>query len=108
RASIRDRPEPDHFGASAPGLASPSLASALAIFKPRKTCHALLARRGRGAHVVKPREQPLMQSEPRGEDFNIDEARRVLGDVFAPWVRDLGLSLESIHHLRPPDAAGVW
>ena len=24
--------------------------------------------------------------------FDIDEARRVLADVFAPWVNDLGLS----------------
>jgi uncharacterized protein (TIGR00369 family) len=44
-----------------------------------------------------------MQQEPAAGDFNIDEARRVLGDVFAPWVRDLGLSVESIDHIPPAD-----
>jgi uncharacterized protein (TIGR00369 family) len=36
-------------------------------------------------------------------EFNIDEARRVLADVFAPWVLDLGLSIESIDHEPPTD-----
>jgi len=49
-----------------------------------------------------------MQQDAPAEDFNIDEARRVLGDVFAPWVRDLGLSVESIDHLPPPGAANDW
>jgi len=49
-----------------------------------------------------------MPSEPQAEDFNIDEARRVLGDVFAPWVRDLGLSVEGIDHLPPPGAPKDW
>jgi uncharacterized protein (TIGR00369 family) len=49
-----------------------------------------------------------MQSEPQAEDFNIHEARRVLGDVFAPWVRDLGLSVEGIDHLPPPGAPNDW
>ncbi|MBV9566387.1 MAG: PaaI family thioesterase [Bradyrhizobium sp.] len=39
--------------------------------------------------------------------FNIDEARRVLGDVFAPWVQDLGLSIESLDH-EPPLNAPDW
>ncbi|WP_027552602.1 PaaI family thioesterase [Bradyrhizobium sp. Cp5.3] len=40
------------------------------------------------------------QSEPA---FGIDEARRVLGEVFAPWVQDLGLSVERIDHVAPQD-----
>ena len=28
--------------------------------------------------------------------FDIEEARRVLRDVFAPWVQDLGLSIVEI------------
>lgn len=32
----------------------------------------------------------------------------MLGDVFAPWVRDLGLSVESIDHIPPDDAANDW
>ncbi len=40
-------------------------------------------------------------------EFNIDEARRVLADVFAPWVLDLGLSIESIDH-EPPAVSADW
>ncbi|MDE2378707.1 PaaI family thioesterase [Bradyrhizobium sp.] len=39
-----------------------------------------------------------------GARFDIGEARRVLGDVFAPWVQDLNLSVESIDHEPPPNA----
>jgi uncharacterized protein (TIGR00369 family) len=47
--------------------------------------------------------------QPRQEsgEFGIEEARRVLTDVFAPWVQDLGLSIESIDH-EPPAAAADW
>jgi uncharacterized protein (TIGR00369 family) len=48
-----------------------------------------------------------MQQKEQGE-FSIDEARRVLGDVFAPWVRDLNLSLESVDHTPPPGATTGW
>ena len=34
-----------------------------------------------------------MQSQPPAADFDIEEARRVLGDVIAPWVQDLGLTI---------------
>jgi hypothetical protein len=30
-----------------------------------------------------------MQHEQQAAEFDIEEARRVLGDVFAPWVQDL-------------------
>jgi len=40
--------------------------------------------------------------------FDIDEARRALGDVFAPWVRDLNLSVERVDHEPPPGATGDW
>jgi uncharacterized protein (TIGR00369 family) len=44
-----------------------------------------------------------------GDGFGgIDEARRVLGDVFAPWVRDLNLSIEAIDHDPPADGATDW
>ena len=42
------------------------------------------------------------------ETFDIDGARRVLGEVFAPWVRDLGLSVEAVDYEPPPDAAPDW
>jgi uncharacterized protein (TIGR00369 family) len=49
-----------------------------------------------------------MQHEPQVREFDIEEARRVLGDVFAPWVRDLGLSIDGIECDPPPDAAADW
>ena len=49
-----------------------------------------------------------MGHEPKAEEVDIEEARRVLGDVFAPWVQDLGLSIERIECAAPPDAAADW
>src|ERR1700694_3434016 len=48
-----------------------------------------------------------MQDQPKA-DFDITEARRVLGDVFAPWVQDLGLSVASIESAPPSGAAADW
>jgi uncharacterized protein (TIGR00369 family) len=31
-----------------------------------------------------------------GSDFTVDDARRILDDVFAPWIKDLALRIESI------------
>ena len=36
-----------------------------------------------------------MQKQQEGQGFGIAEARRVLDDVFAPWVKDLDLSVEA-------------
>jgi uncharacterized protein (TIGR00369 family) len=49
-----------------------------------------------------------MQQEPQAAEFSIEEARRVLGDVFAPWVRDLGLSIDGIEYDPPPGQAAGW
>jgi uncharacterized protein (TIGR00369 family) len=46
--------------------------------------------------------------EQKAEEFDIEEARRVLGDVFAPWVQDLGLSISSMECAPPPGAAADW
>ena len=43
-----------------------------------------------------------MPSQPDAE-FGLADARRILGEVFAPWVQDLNLSVERIEHLPPPD-----
>jgi uncharacterized protein (TIGR00369 family) len=48
-----------------------------------------------------------MQDQPKAE-FGIEEARRVLREVFAPWVQDLGLSMVSIDYVPPPDAGADW
>jgi uncharacterized protein (TIGR00369 family) len=49
-----------------------------------------------------------MPSGQQAEEFDIEEARRVLGDVFAPWVQDLGLSIAGIECAPPPGAAADW
>ena len=41
-------------------------------------------------------------------EFGIDDARRVLGEVFAPWVQDLNLSVEEFDFAPPPNAAADW
>lgn len=45
-----------------------------------------------------------MQQQQEGQEFGIAEARRVLGDVFAPWVKDLDLSVEAFDFEPPADA----
>jgi len=40
--------------------------------------------------------------------FDIEEARRVLREVFAPWVQDLGLSVSSIECEPPQPASSDW
>ena len=49
-----------------------------------------------------------MQQEQPAEEFGIATARRVLAEVFAPWVRDLDLSVEVLDHARPAGAAPDW
>jgi uncharacterized protein (TIGR00369 family) len=49
-----------------------------------------------------------MQDEPKALEFGIEEARRVLGDVFAPWVQELGLSIEEIDYVPPAGSAADW
>ncbi|HEY0566969.1 MAG TPA: PaaI family thioesterase [Xanthobacteraceae bacterium] len=46
-----------------------------------------------------------MQDQQQPKPFDIEEARRVLREVFAPWVQDLNLSLEGVDYDPPPDAA---
>lgn len=41
-----------------------------------------------------------------GSEFTIDDARRILDDVFAPWIKDLALTVESID-TAPRPAAGI-
>jgi uncharacterized protein (TIGR00369 family) len=53
-------------------------------------------------------DQAFMQSEQQAAAFDIAEARRILGDVFAPWVQDLELSLERIECDPPQAAPADW
>jgi uncharacterized protein (TIGR00369 family) len=49
-----------------------------------------------------------MHQEQKTAEFGIEEARRVLGEVFAPWVQDLKLSIDGLDYLPPPDDAAGW
>jgi acyl-coenzyme A thioesterase PaaI-like protein len=40
--------------------------------------------------------------------FGLQAAGRLLTDVFAPWVQDLGLLIESVEAGRPPGAPADW
>ena len=43
--------------------------------------------------------------QQQAADFGIAEARRILGEVFAPWVLDLDLSVEQFEFEPPADLA---
>jgi uncharacterized protein (TIGR00369 family) len=47
-----------------------------------------------------------MQGQQTAE-FGIAEAKRVLGEVFAPWVQDLNLSIEGFD-FAPPSGGSDW
>jgi uncharacterized protein (TIGR00369 family) len=53
-------------------------------------------------------ETTIMQSGQDAAEFDLDEAHRVLRDVFAPWVQDLGLSVEGVEMSPPPGASADW
>jgi uncharacterized protein (TIGR00369 family) len=46
--------------------------------------------------------------QQQGTEFGIDDARRVLAEVFAPWVQDLNLSVEDFDIAPPPEATADW
>ena len=48
-----------------------------------------------------------MQQREETAKFGIDDARRVLGEVFAPWVMDLNLSIEGFE-ADPLQGASDW
>jgi uncharacterized protein (TIGR00369 family) len=43
-----------------------------------------------------------------GPEFNLEGATRMLRDLFAPWVLDLGLSIESVSTSPPSNAVTDW
>lgn len=73
------------------------------IFKPRAGQQA-----DGETNVETGKEPAFMQREQQAVEFDIGEARRLLGDVFAPWVRDLDLSVAGIECAAPPGAASDW
>jgi uncharacterized protein (TIGR00369 family) len=80
------------------------------IFKPGGL-RAVFGRTHTGSTngTIPGKERPFMQHDQQpAAEFGITEARRVLGDVFAPWVQDLGLSVSRIEFAPPPGAAADW
>jgi uncharacterized protein (TIGR00369 family) len=53
-------------------------------------------------------EPAFMKNQQQTAAIDIAEARRVLVDVLAPWVQDLGLSVEGLECDPPPDAESGW
>src|SRR5262245_48140761 len=41
-------------------------------------------------------------------EFGIEDARRALGEIFAPWVQDLNLSVEQFEFAPPPGGGADW
>ncbi|MGH6783653.1 MAG: PaaI family thioesterase [Sphingomicrobium sp.] len=50
----------------------------------------------------------LHRLEPVEPDFGVNAAGRLMIDMVAPWVQDLGLLVESIETARPPGATSDW
>ena len=46
--------------------------------------------------------------EQQTAEFGIADAKRVLGEVFAPWVQDLNLSIEGFDFTPPPGGSADW
>ena len=46
--------------------------------------------------------------QQQAAEFGIGEARRVLGEVFAPWVLDLNLSIEGFDFTPPAGGTADW
>jgi uncharacterized protein (TIGR00369 family) len=44
----------------------------------------------------------------RDASFGLQAAGRLMTEVFAPWVQDLSLLVESVEPLRPPGALADW
>src|SRR3954468_2892448 len=53
-------------------------------------------------------EEAASMQEQQAAEFGIAEAKRVLGEVFAPWVLDLNLSIESFDFTPPPGGSADW
>jgi uncharacterized protein (TIGR00369 family) len=49
----------------------------------------------------------VMQQQQPAAEFGIADAKRVLGEVFAPWIQDLNLSIEALD-FTPSGNAADW
>lgn len=76
------------------------------IFKPKPLFPSAERPLQCGPTIVSGGKQKLMKQQ--ATEFGIDEARRILGEVFAPWILDLNLSIEGLDVTPPPGAAADW
>ncbi len=49
-----------------------------------------------------------MTAAPTISDFDTATATRILGEIFSPWVLDLGLAVERLETAPPPGAPADW
>jgi len=49
-----------------------------------------------------------MEQQQPATEFGIAEARRLLAEVFAPWVLDLNMSVEGFDFAPPPGGSADW
>jgi uncharacterized protein (TIGR00369 family) len=54
------------------------------------------------------KEEPPFMPPESSPAIDIEEARRILRDVFAPWVQDLKLSIEHFDHAPPRESSSDW
>lgn len=78
------------------------------IFKPRRPAPERMTlpcgcAHNAMKHPATRESATAMQTQPEAE-FGLADARRILGEVFAPWVQDLDLAVERIEHVPPADA----
>jgi uncharacterized protein (TIGR00369 family) len=60
------------------------------------------------APVTTSGEEAASMQEQQAAEFGIVEAKRVLGEVLAPWVQDLNLSIEDFDLAPPPGGTADW
>jgi uncharacterized protein (TIGR00369 family) len=49
-----------------------------------------------------------MTTEQQAAEFGLEDARRLLTEAFAPWVLELGLTVERLEMAPPAGAAADW
>jgi uncharacterized protein (TIGR00369 family) len=106
----RNRPakhEGPHLWFDAPDVpqSAAGLAGFRAVFVARRRCSLRRNDRYNTRQHDQAGKRAFMQQQPPATEFGIAEARRVLGEVFAPWVMDLNLSIERFDFAPTGDAA---
>ena len=82
------------------------------IFKPhgddRAPPYSLPRNAPYNAPVTTSGEEAASMQEQQAAEFGIAEAKRLLSEIFAPWVLDLNLSIEGFDFIPPAGGAADW